>query len=249
MPRLAKQTRKPIKADAVLWDFDGTLADSAAKNIAITKQILAQVAPRLTGDNLPRCLQSVDDYHIANHGADHWRDLYADFFGMTLAEILAAEPLWELFQAKDNTAVTLFDGITDTLSCLAHLPHGICSANAERNIRQILNQHDLDTAFRSIIGYEDLPHHQQKPNPDGGLICLQDIFALNADDIRGKTIIYIGDHVADAMFARGLGQRLEASNIVVSVAVTYSGAQPENWAVQPDEVIGSAAELTDWIKE
>jgi phosphoglycolate phosphatase-like HAD superfamily hydrolase len=249
MSSFAKQIKTPIKADAVLWDFDGTLADSTAKNIAITKQILAHVAPRLTGDNLPRWLQSVDDYHIANHGADHWRDLYADFFEMTRAEILAAEPLWELFQEKDNTSVTLFDGVTDALSCLAHLPHGICSANAAGNIRRILNQHDLETAFRSIIGYEELPHHQQKPDPHGGLICLQEIFAQSSGEIRDKTIFYIGDHVADAMFARGLGQRLGPSNTVVSVAVTYSGAQPENWAVQPDEVIGSAAELTDWIKE
>jgi len=249
MSRFVKQTKTPIKADAILWDFDGTLADSAAKNIAISKQILAHVAPRLTGDNLPRWLRNVDDYHIANHGADHWRDLYADFFTMTPTEILAAEPLWEIFQARDNTSVTLFDGVTDALSSLTHLPHGICSANAAGNIRQILNQHDLQSAFRSIIGYEELPHHQQKPNPDGGLICLQEIFSQSPTEIRDKTIFYIGDHVADAMFARGLGQRMRPSNTVISVAVTYSGAQPKNWAVQPDEVIGSPSELLDRIKE
>ena len=44
------QLKKPIKADAILWDFDGTLANSATKNIAITKQILARVAPRNQGD-------------------------------------------------------------------------------------------------------------------------------------------------------------------------------------------------------
>ena len=83
--------------DAVLWDFDGTLADSAAKNIAITKQILAKVAPRLTGEGLPRALRSIDDYHVANHGAENWRELYRDYFGMTADEIQVAGPMWNTY--------------------------------------------------------------------------------------------------------------------------------------------------------
>jgi phosphoglycolate phosphatase-like HAD superfamily hydrolase len=234
---------KRKKIDAVLWDFDGTLADSAAKNIAITKQILARVAPHLTGDGLPRSLQSEADYHVANHGADHWRDLYRDFFGMTAAEIETAGPLWETYQSLDNTGVTLFDGISDTVTRLSHLPQGICSANSTDNIRQVLDGHGIDSAFQSVIGYEDLPHHEQKPAPDGGLKCLQEIFGHTT----GKTIIYVGDHVADVMFARGLDERLGAANTVVSVAVTYSGANPGRWSEQPDEVITNPAELADWV--
>ncbi len=238
------QFKKTEKVDAVLWDFDGTLADSAAKNIAITKQILARVAPRLTGDKLPRSLQSEADYHIANHGADHWRDLYRDFFGMTTAEIETAGPLWETYQSLDNTGVTLFDGILDTVTSLSHLPQGICSANSTNNIRQVLDSHGLDSAFQSVIGYEDLPHHEQKPAPDGGLKCLQDIFGQT----QGKTIIYVGDHIADVLFARGLGARLGPSNTVISVTVTYSGANPDQWREQPDMVIENPSDLAAWIK-
>jgi phosphoglycolate phosphatase-like HAD superfamily hydrolase len=237
--------KKPSKVDAILWDFDGTLADSAAKNIAITKQILARVAPRLTGDNLPRSLESEADYHIANHGADHWRDLYRDFFGMTTDEIETAGPLWETYQSLDNTGVTLFDGILDTVTCLSYLPQGICSANSTSNIRQVLDGHGLDSAFQSVIGYEDLPHHEQKPAPDGGLRCLQEIFGHT----QGKTIIYVGDHIADVLFARGLGERLGPSNTVISVVVTYSGAKPDQWREQPDEVIESPSDLAAWINE
>ena len=238
------QFRKRIKVDAILWDFDGTLADSAAKNIAITKQILARVAPQLTGDNLPRYLKNVADYHVANHGADHWRDLYRDFFGMNATEIETAGPLWETYQLLDNTGVTLFDGIADTVKRLSRFPQGICSANSTSNIRQVLDDHRITSSFQSVIGYEDLPYHEQKPAPDGGLKCLQDIFG----HVQGKTIIYIGDHIADVMFARGLGERLEPSNTVISVAVTYSGADPERWSEQPDEVIESPLELAAWIE-
>ena len=237
--------KKPSKVDAILWDFDGTLADSAAKNIAITKQILAQVAPRLTGHNLPYSLQSEAGYHIANHGADHWRDLYRDYFGMTTDEIEIAGPLWETYQSLDNTGVTLFDGVLDTVTRLSHLPQGICSANSTNNIRQVLDGHGIDSSFQSVIGYEDLPHHEQKPAPDGGLKCLQEIFGHT----QGKTIIYVGDHIADVIFARGLGDRLGPSNTVISVTVTYSGANPEHWREQPDEVIESPSDLISWIKE
>ncbi len=238
------EIRTPFKADAILWDFDGTLANSAAKNIAITRQILARVAPRLTGDNLPRPLASEADYHFANHAAEHWRDLYRDYFGMTTEEIDNAGPLWETYQMLDTTAVTLFDGVADTIRQFSRFPQGICSANATRNIRQVLLEHGISSAFTSVIGYEDLLHHHQKPAPDGGLKCLQEIFG----ETRDKTIIYVGDHIADVLFARGLGERLDGSNKVVSVVVTHSGAQPQQWRAQPDIVIESPAELSTWVQ-
>ena len=237
------QVKRSEKVDAILWDFDGTLANSAAKNIAITKQILARVAPRLTGDNLPLCLQSEAAYHAANHGADHWRDLYRDYFGMEAGEIEMAGPLWETYQFHDKTRVTLFDGVADTVKCLSHLPQGICSANSTQNIEQVLDEHGLGSCFQSIIGYEGLEHNEQKPAPDGGLRCLQEIFGQTL----GKTIIYIGDHIADVIFARGLGKNLHPSNSVISVVATHSGARPDLWRQQPDEVIAIPSDLLTLI--
>ena len=72
--------------DAVLWDFDGTLVNSAPKNIAITKEILEVIVPHLSGDNLPRWLHSQHDYHVANHLAANWRELYIDYYGLTAEE-------------------------------------------------------------------------------------------------------------------------------------------------------------------
>lgn len=231
------------RIDAILWDFDGTLANSAAKNIAISKQILARVAPHLTGENLPQCLRSEAEYHVANHGADHWRDLYRDFFGMNTREIEIAGPLWETYQALDNTAVELFDGVAETVHQLSRLPQGICSANSTQNIEEVLGEHGIVEHFRSIIGYEELEHHQQKPAPEGGLRCLQNIFGAT----QNKTILFIGDHIADVIFARGLSQRLDPSNTVVSVIVTYSGANPGKWREQPDHTFSRLPDLANWI--
>jgi HAD superfamily hydrolase (TIGR01549 family) len=232
-----------MKIDAILWDFDGTLADSAAKNIAISKQILTRVAPRLTGDKLPACLQSVAAYHIANHSADHWRELYRDFFGMNPGEIETAGPLWETYQLLDETEVMLFDGVSDAVTRLANYPQGICSANSTRFITKVLDQYGLTSCFEPIIGYEELPAHEQKPAPEGGLRALENIFGQT----HGKTIIYIGDHIADVLFARALGKRLGPSNTVFSAVVTYSGARPERWREQPDEIFDNLPSLLSWV--
>ena len=236
-------TKNHFTPDAILWDFDGTLANSVAKNIAITKLILARVAPRLTGDNLPDALNSEAAYQVANHAAENWRDLYREFFGLTKDEIEHAAPLWEPYQLSDRTAVPLFDGVVETVRRLSHYPQGICSANATRNIQQVLQENGIGSAFRSVIGYERLPHHHQKPAPDGGLKCLEEIFG----ETRGRTIVYVGDHIADVLFARNLGDRLGPSSRVVSVVITHSGAEPYLWRVQPDEVIENPATLIDVV--
>lgn len=232
------------RVDAILWDFDGTLADSSAKNIAVSKQILAQVAPRLSGNNLPPCLHTKADYHKAVHSAGNWRELYRDFFGMSDSEIEAAGPLWETYQLQNSTAVKLFDGIFDAVSRLADIPHGICSANESRTIKRVLKEHEIAEHFPSVIGYEGLAPSAQKPAAEGGVQCLRKIFGRCSD----KTILYIGDHITDVLFARNLAERLEPSNTVISIAVTYSGAEPERWSVRPDKIIEKPSDLTAWLR-
>jgi phosphoglycolate phosphatase-like HAD superfamily hydrolase len=228
-----------IKADAILWDFDGTLADSAAKNIAITKQIMAKVAPGLTGSNLPSWLRSESNYHKANHGAENWQDLYRNYFGMSTAEIHAASPMWQEYQALDDTEVSLFDGIHETIKKLDGIPMGVSSANSSCNINRILNNHGIMSFFKSVIGYETFQPGDQKPAAAPGLKCLSEVL----EDTRGKTIIYVGDHIADVIFSRNIADKLGASCNVISVVVTYSGAEPGSWRVQPDVVIDHPTEL------
>jgi len=238
------QFNQRIKADAILWDFDGTLADSAAKNYNITLQILDKVAPHLTGGSLPSWLQNKTNYHKAIQHAENWRDLYRDYFGMALEDIQAAGPMWEDHQAEDTTEVTLYDGILETINKLAKIPMGISSANSSYNINRVLNDHGIISSFRSVVGYEKFPPEAQKPAAEPGMKCLNEVLK----ETRGKTIVYVGDHVADVIFSRNIADSLGPSSTVISVAVTYSGAKPEGWRIQPDEVIGSPVELADWVR-
>ena len=228
-----------MKLDAILWDYDGTLVNSVPKNIDITKNILSDVAPHLTGDNLPHYLQSESAYHEANHAAKNWQELYVKFYGMTESEMLTAGKLWGKYQLSNTTPVALFNGIESTINDLSAIPHGICSQNASANIINVLTQARVNACFKAVIGYDDIAQHNQKPSPEGGLICLSKMF----DRLEDKTVMYIGDHEADVQFARNLQAVLPSTSKVISIAVAYSGANPGAWSTQPDFIIQSPKEL------
>lgn len=228
-----------MKLDAILWDYDGTIVNSVPKNIDITKSILSIVAPHLTGENLPQCLQSETAYHEANHAAENWQDLYINYYGMTESEMLTAGSLWAEHQLSNTTPVNLFTGMDDTVRNLSSLPHGICSQNASKNILNVLSEAQVDSYFKAVVGYDDVSRNGQKPSPEGGLICLKQLFGNH----ENKAIMYIGDHEADVQFARNLQIALGQNSTVISVAAAYSGATLENWDVQPDFVIQSPCEL------
>lgn len=231
-----------MKIDAILWDYDGTLVNSVPKNMDITKQILSVVAPRLTGINLPESLKSVQDYHIANHQAKNWQDLYVNFYGMTENEMRIAGTLWTEYQLKNNTPVKLFAEIKETVNQI-NLPQGICSQNSSENILQVLNKYEIAHKFNSIIGYDDIPSNKQKPSPYSGIKCLNQLFKR----LNNKTIIYIGDHEGDVEFARNMEKELLNDNKVISILVKYSGANPNSWKYKPDFELESPNDLLEVI--
>lgn len=228
-----------MQLDAILWDYDGTIVNSVPKNIDITKTILSIVAPHLTGDHLPQCLKSETEYHQVNHAAKNWQELYVKYYGMSEAEMLAAGALWAEHQLRNTTPVTLFAGMGDAVRGLSSVPHGICSQNSSKNILNVLSEAQVDSYFKAIIGYDDVSGSCQKPSPEGGVMCVEQLFKHP----ENKVIMYVGDHEADVQFARNLQSALGQQSTVISVAAAYSGAIPESWDVKPDYIIRSPTEL------
>ena len=225
-------------ADAILWDYDGTLVNSVPKNIDITKQIISIVAPRLTGLHLPKYLKTEKDYHIANHQSKNWQDLYINYYGMTKTEMIRAGTLWTEHQLKNATPVELFSEIQETIHQI-NIPQGICSQNSSKNINQVLKKYNLSHKFDSIIGYDDIPSNMQKPSSFSGVKCLNQIF----ESLENKTIVYIGDHEGDVEFARNIEKELQNKNKVISIIVKYSGAKTDFWEYKPDLKLESPTDL------
>lgn len=233
-----------MKFDAVLWDYDGTLVNSAPKNISITIDILKKIVPHLTEENLPKYLLNEQLYHKANHEAENWLDLYINYLGMTEEEAIKAGKLWSVHQKSNSTPVELFENISEVVSQLS-LPQGICSQNSNKNIENLLKSHHISQFFNSIIGYDDVETNAQKPSAEGGIKCLHQIFG-KLNDLK---ILYIGDHKSDILFANNIREKLVPQHSTAySAIVTYSGANIENWDIQPDFVIHNPLDLLEVVK-
>jgi len=199
------------------------------------------VAPRLSGENLPKYLLSETLYHEANHGAKNWQALYVDYYGLSHDEMLIAGGMWAEHQEKNQTAVALFDGMNTVVSQFAHLPHGICSQNSQLNIRGVLDSYGIGDLFKSVVGYDDVSNGHQKPHPFGGVKCVENIFG--AEQSNELCLMYIGDHEADTQFARNIEAALGKNAKVIAVGAGYSRSEPENWQTKPDYIADHVDDL------
>jgi len=176
--------------DAVLFDFDLTLADSTTAIANCTNHALqilghAPVNPqqvhRVIGvprQEMFRLLTGVEDVAI--------QDLFATHYSAHADEIMAEQ-------------TSLYECVGPTLTALRQrgVRIGIISMKFRWRIEAILRRLQLEDAVDLILGWEDVT--RQKPDPEGLLLALE---RLGVDRSRA---IYVGDHPFDAEAARRAG--------------------------------------------
>mgnify|MGYP001029920414 CR=1 FL=1 len=148
---------------AILWDYDGTLANTPVKNIAVTRAVLGRLDPALL-DPLPEALSSLAAYQAANYRWRNWRELYQHALRVPADRLDEAGALWGPCQLADRTLPPLFGGLLEVLPRLAALaPMGICSQNDSGNIRAALAAHGATMViFLSAGMLEALSEELQK---------------------------------------------------------------------------------------
>ncbi len=228
--------------DAILWDYDGTIADTPVKNLAVTRAVLERLDPALL-DPVPQALGSLDAYREANYRWNNWRELYVRAFGVPEDRLDEAGRLWGPCQLADKTLPPLFDGLAEALARLGSVPMGLCSQNDPDNIRAALAAHGVGERFAAVVGHADVPFDCQKPHPAAFLTCLDRL------GIREGRFAYIGDHAADVTFGRNARAALEAQGRRASVfcvtAVWGGGIAPEHTGA--DAVARTPAELAELL--
>lgn len=218
---VAKCSNAPITG--VLFDLDGTLADTApdlvhALNLALVDHQLPQVA--------------YDDVrHSASHGS--------------LAMVEAAQPkltdeekasiqqgLLTHYRQHLGHASRLFDGIETLLDELdrRHIPYGIVTNKQAQFCRPLMHVMGLTPRLMSIISGDSTAH--PKPHTAPMLLAAQQI------DCQVENILYLGDAERDLVAAR-------AANMQGGIALWgYIGEKdnPDAWPYdfqlhQPSDVI------------
>lgn len=230
-----------MKISSVIWDYDGTLADTRLKNLNVTKAILTKLISDF--DIESSVLNSVQNYEQATTRSVNWRDLYKNEFGLSEEQIDDAGRMWTKVQSMDETDVQLFPGIDYTIQKLNAYPQGIVSQNSSGIIKNNLERFSLEKYFGHIIGYEEVELKKQKPHPDGLLACMSRL----SDTNNNHPAVYIGDHITDIECAHNANER-SGRNSVISILLNNNGQNEiKDWKYKPDYVAGRPQDIPEII--
>jgi N-acetyl-D-muramate 6-phosphate phosphatase len=219
----------PVRFDvrAVLFDLDGTLADTAAD--------LAGALNRVRADRfLPPVALDVLRPH-ASHGA---RGMLGAAFGIG-KESPDFESLRDMFLAHYEAALCdktrLFDNAETVLAEIERrgLRWGIVTNKASRYTRPLLERLALSHRTVAIVCGDSTANAKPHPEP---LLAAAAMLEIDAADC-----VYVGDAERDIIAGRAAGMK----TLVASYGYLGADDTPERWAA--DGAIGSLAELLEWL--
>jgi 2-phosphoglycolate phosphatase len=216
------QPSKPLRA--ILFDFDGTLADSYPAITASVNHVRAlHDLPPLSEPEVRRHVGRGPN-HLLSHtvpGGDQEKDV---------ADYRAHHP------SVMRTGTRLLPGVAETVAGLkkAGLLLAVCSNKPVAFTRQLLDYLGLAPLFDAVLGPEDVA--RPKPAPDMLRLALQRLGVTPAE------ALYVGDMVVDIETARGAG-------VGVWVVPTGSDEQAALVAARPDRVLADFVEVLRLLRD
>ena len=193
---------KNTNLQAVIFDFDYTLADSSQGaidciNFALDQMGLApvsdEVACRTIGLSLHETFLTLGDHHEPARCDEFYR-LFVERADETMSNL-----------------TVLYDSVPAMVETLrtSGLKLAIVSTKYRRRINQVLTREALLHGFDVVIGGEDVKQH--KPHPQGLFEALERL------ETAPERVMYVGDSVVDAELAKRAG---------VPLVVVLSGTTP-----------------------
>jgi phosphoglycolate phosphatase len=182
------------RLDAVVFDLDGTLIDTAPDLQAHVNEMLADLGRPALDLETVRPMIGDGGRKLLQRGFDASGGLPAD----ADLDALFAEFL-RRYTAMPLRFGTVYDGVVDILEALtrAEIKRGICTNKPQAPADRLLAEIGLDRHFPVVIGGDSLP--VRKPDPDhiGAVLA-----RLGADPTRA---VMVGDSANDVMAAQASG--------------------------------------------
>jgi phosphoglycolate phosphatase len=175
---------------AIICDFDFTLADSSLG-------VVACVNEALVGLGLP--LASAERIHATiGLSLPHTLQVLTGIADPALAAEFTRRFVAHADQVMHGLTL-LYPWVAETVLALRAAGHrlGIVSSKYRYRIERILVEDGLASQFEVIIGGEDVAQH--KPDPAGLLLALQCLH------LPASEVLYVGDHPVDAEAASRVG--------------------------------------------
>jgi phosphoglycolate phosphatase len=212
---------KTTALQAVIFDFDYTLADSSQGaieciNFALDEmgldQVSAEAACRTIGLSLTETFVTLAEHHEPRRGDEFHR-----LFVRRAEEVM-------------SNLTVLYDSVPAMIEALGErsLRVGIVSTKYRRRINEILEREALLHRFQVVIGGEDVEQH--KPHPQGLFEAIERL------ECSPASAVYVGDSVVDAELAKRAG---------VPLIVVLSGVTPKEHfdSYEPIAILENISEL------
>lgn len=227
------------KLQAVLFDLDGTLIDTAPDFIRIIKAMCDK--------HNHSCPTDVAIREQVSAGA---RAMVRLMFGDELAEVADTDErllayrqeFLDLYEQDICVDSQLFDGLDDLLKNLENqgVPWGIVTNKPRYLAEQLLNKLSLTKRCSVLVCPDDVAN--TKPDPEPMFLAVQRLNALGVS-VRAENCIYVGDHVRDIQAGN-----LAGMTTVIAKFGYLSRADHANlheWGA--DAVIDTPDELARWV--
>ncbi|MDQ3028205.1 MAG: phosphoglycolate phosphatase [Pseudomonadota bacterium] len=217
----------PKMIEAVLFDLDGTLADTAP-DMARTVNLM----------RLRRGLASVPLDQVRPHVSKGARGMICSAFEITPDHpdfMAMREEFLELYGGNLCVDTRLFPGMPELLDGLEAraIPWGVVTNKFERFAHPIMEGLGLAQRAAVVVGGDTCA--RSKPFPDPLL------FAAAAIGIAPPRTLYVGDDERDVQAARAAGMP------VLAAGYGYLGDGPQPPAWNADGIVQSAGEIGKWI--
>ena len=216
------------KPEAVLFDLDGTLLDTAPDFVRVVNQQL----------NLHN-MKSIDPEHIRQTVSNGGKALINLAFGLDEGDehfLNRHSQLLDLYEQSIADESVFFQGIDLFLKELEHrsIPWGIVTNKPSRFTLPLLEKLQLSERCSVTICPDDV----SKPKPDPEPLFL----ACERLSCRPDKTIYIGDHARDIE----AGQRAGMTTIAARYGYIDKSDRVDDW--KADFIIDHADELSEWLK-
>jgi phosphoglycolate phosphatase len=166
----------------VVFDFDGTLADSLAGAVRIFNRLAAELGHRPVEDVAAARAMTTRQF-LKHHGISFWR----------LPRLVRR---YRALAAEEADTTKMFPGLPEALAALHARGSrlGVLSSNSEENIRRSLRASGIEELFAFVVGY---------PKLFGKGRALKRM--IRAERLARGDVLYVGDEVRDVEAARKAG--------------------------------------------
>jgi N-acetyl-D-muramate 6-phosphate phosphatase len=224
---MSESMPRELLVRAVLFDLDGTLADTAPD--------LAAALNRVRAD---RALPPMPLQALRPHASDGTRGMLGAGLGVTRDHAeweTLKEAFLDYYAAGLAVHTRLFAGAEDALAGIEKrgLVWGVVTNKVARFTLPLLDHLGIGERAGVIVCGDTTP--QTKPHPAPLL------HAANAIGIEARSCVYVGDAPRDVDAARAAGM----AALVASYGYIAPEIEPATWA--PDGLIDSLPALLDWL--